>query len=190
MISTGEILNSFWIALGIYWFASAIRTKKISTDEASRWRVMRLFILAMTFILLLSSWSRIGPLAWRFVPDRANVRWLGIAVTALGIALAVWARWCLGQNWSDKVVLKVDHQLVRSGPYVYLRHPIYSGVLLGIAGTALAVGEWRGILALALLGTSYYVKAIREERILAANFGEAFEDYRRSAGFLVPRLLR
>lgn len=122
------------------------------------------------------------------MPHSAEVAWLGVAITVAGIALAAWARQSLGENWSDKIVLKVDHQLVRNGPYAYLRHPIYSGVLLGIAGTALAVGEVRGILALVLLGSSYWVKAIREEKVLVSQFGDAFEDYRRSAGFLIPRL--
>jgi len=192
MANIRYILNLLWVVFGVYWFASAFRTasrgKRIATDEASRWRWARLAILAVTFVLLLSSSLSIGPLGWRFVPHSAEVAWLGVAITVAGIALAAWARQSLGENWSDKIVLKVDHQLVRNGPYAYLRHPIYSGVLLGIAGTALAVGEVRGILALVLLGSSYWVKAIREEKVLVSQFGDAFEDYRRSAGFLIPRL--
>jgi protein-S-isoprenylcysteine O-methyltransferase Ste14 len=105
-----------------------------------------------------------------------------------GIALAISARRHLGRNWSDKVELKVDHRLIRSGPYAYLRHPIYSGVLLGVAGTALAVGMVRGIAAFLLLLSSYAIKARKEERALVAKFGDAFREHQREAGFLLPRI--
>jgi protein-S-isoprenylcysteine O-methyltransferase Ste14 len=105
-----------------------------------------------------------------------------------GITLALWARLHLGRNWSDKVVLKVDHELIRSGPYAYLRHPIYSGVLLGVAGTAIVVGEWRGVIAFCMLLVNYSIKARREEKILSVQFGEAFELHKRDAGFLLPKL--
>jgi protein-S-isoprenylcysteine O-methyltransferase Ste14 len=116
------------------------------------------------------------------------VIWFGVALTCAGVGLAIWARRTLGRNWSDKVVLKVGHELIRSGPYGYLRHPIYSGVLLAVAGSALTIGEWRCVAAFALLGTNYYIKATREEKILAANFGEAFAEHKRRTGFFLPGL--
>jgi protein-S-isoprenylcysteine O-methyltransferase Ste14 len=100
----------------------------------------------------------------------------------------MWARISLGQYWSDKVVLKVDHQLIRSGPYARMRHPIYSGVLLGVAGSALVINEWRGVLAFVLLLTNYAIKANREDKILAGAFAEDFNEHKRRAGFLLPRL--
>jgi protein-S-isoprenylcysteine O-methyltransferase Ste14 len=106
------------------------------------------------------------------------------------MALAMWARIHLGQFWSDKVVLKVDHQLIRTGPYASLRHPIYSGVLLGVAGTAVLLGEWRGVLAFIILLTNYWVKAKREDQILAGAFPSTFSDHKNQAGFLLPRLRR
>jgi protein-S-isoprenylcysteine O-methyltransferase Ste14 len=112
----------------------------------------------------------------------------GFVLALAGITLALWARLHLGRNWSDKVVLKVDHELIRSGPYAYLRHPIYSGVLLGVAGTAIVVGEWRGVIAFCMLLVNYSIKARREEKILSVQFGEAFELHKRDAGFLLPKL--
>jgi protein-S-isoprenylcysteine O-methyltransferase Ste14 len=188
MISAGEIIKLFWSVLGLYWLASALRTKKTAVNEAALSRIFRLIVLAVILVLLLTSWLRIGPLGWRFVSRRESVVWAGVVVTGVGVLLAIWARWHLGQNWSDKVVLKVGHQLIRSGPYAYLRHPIYTGVLLAVAGTALAIGEWRGIVALVVLGTNYWIKAAREERILAANFGEEFAEHKRRTGFILPGL--
>ena len=77
--------------------------------------------------------------------------WLGLIMVAAGIAFAVWARHYLGRNWSGTVTVKQDHELIRSGPYRLVRHPIYTGLLLAILGTAVAFGEWRGLLAFALL---------------------------------------
>ena len=188
MITTGDLPGWIWGGLGLYWLASARGTHRAVTGEASWWRVIRLTILAITFFLLLSPWLRVGPLGWRFVPPSGVLSGFGIVLTLAGVLLCVWARVCLGKYWSDKVVLKADHELVRSGPYAYLRHPIYSGVLLGIIGTALAVGEWRGIVALFLMGTNYFVKARREERILAGSFGEAYVEYKRRTGFFLPGL--
>jgi len=186
-MNTIAILDWMWGAFGVYWLVRAWGTGNSLTHEQPLWRLSRLLILALTFILLLSPWLRIGLLAERFVPDARITQAMGLILTAAGILLAVWARWHLGKFWSDKIVLKVDHRLIRSGPYAHLRHPIYSGVLLGIAGTALAIGEWRGLLALAVLGTNYFMKARQEERILAAQFGETFAEYRRHAGFVLPR---
>jgi protein-S-isoprenylcysteine O-methyltransferase Ste14 len=186
MIGAQAILDGMWSVLGLYWLVSAVGTKKVALDEKPGLRILRLATLAVMLALLLTPWLRMGPLARRFVPENRVVVWLGVAVAGAGIALAIWARRHLGQNWSDKVVLKVDHQLIRSGPYGYLRHPIYTGVLLAVGGTALAIGEWRGLLALLLVGTSYLIKAKREERILAASFGEAFTEYKRETGFFLP----
>jgi protein-S-isoprenylcysteine O-methyltransferase Ste14 len=176
-----------WLIFGIYWFLSGIRTKAAKTRELSAWRFLRLFILAATFSLLFGKWTRIGFLGWRFVPVKPFIFETGLVLALAGISLALWARLHLGKNWSDKVILKVDHELIRSGPYAYFRHPIYSGVLLGILGTGLVVGEWRCVLAFCILLANYSIKAKREDHILAAQFGDAFQEHKRQAGFLLPR---
>jgi protein-S-isoprenylcysteine O-methyltransferase Ste14 len=188
MIRPGTIIELCWAALSLYWLITALGTKKIAVNENTGLRVFRMSMLALIFVLMGTDWLRIGPLAWRFIPRHSNIIWLGVALTIAGVALAIWARYNLGRNWSDKVVLKVDHELIGSGPYKYLRHPIYTGVLVGLIGTALTIGEWRAVLAVIVQGTNYCVKAVREERILAANFGEAFADHKRRTGFFLPGL--
>jgi protein-S-isoprenylcysteine O-methyltransferase Ste14 len=185
--SAARTTDYIWSALGLYWVISARQSGATKTPEAHSFRALRFLVLGTTFILLLSGWLRIGPLAWRFVPDTFAVRTIGMIITVVGVSVTVWARICLGRNWSDKVVIKEDHELIRTGPYAYVRHPIYSGVLLGVAGTALAIGEWRGVLAFALLFTTYAIKAKKEERVLAGAFGAAFEEHARRTGFLLPR---
>ena len=184
------MLNWLWAAAGLYWVLSArgARQTAAETGEPQAHRILRLLILAVTFLLLLSPSLSLGPLAVRFVPNHPAIRDLGVMATGLGILLMIWARRHLGRNWSDKVEIKTDHQLISTGPYARLRHPIYTGMLVGIAGTAIAVGERRGIAAFLLLLTNYVIKARKEERILRQKFGAAFQEYERRTGFLVPRL--
>ena len=183
-----QALAYVWSIFGVYWVLRGIRTKAAKTREISAWRFLRLFILVIVFTLLFAQWTRIGFLGWRFVPVKPFIFQTGFVLALAGITLALWARLHLGRNWSDKVVLKVDHELIRSGPYAYLRHPIYSGVLLGILGTGLVIGEWRCVLAFCILLINYCIKAKREDHILAAQFGEAFEQHKKQAGFLLPKL--
>src|SRR2546423_1436768 len=160
--------------------------KAAQSSEPPLCRALRLLLLAITFTLLFAKWTAAGFLARRFLPQSQLLAYIGFTLAISGMAVAVWARISLGQYWSDKVVLKVDHQLIRSGPYARMRHPIYSGVLLGVAGSALVVNQWRGALALLLLLTNYAVKAKREDQILAAAFVEDFPEHKKRAGFLLP----
>jgi protein-S-isoprenylcysteine O-methyltransferase Ste14 len=189
-VQSQHALAYVWAIFGIYWFGSGLRTKAAKTSEFPGWRVLRLGILFLTFALLFAVWMSIGFLGVRFVPVRPIIYQSGFVAALAGIILALWARLHLGRNWSDKVILKMNHELVRSGPYGRFRHPIYSGVLLGVAGTALVVGEWRGALAFCLLLVNYAIKAKREDRILSTQFGESFNEHMKRAGFLLPRLVR
>ncbi len=182
-----RILGYIWAAFGVYWIAVGSRTKVSLTHESTFYRLGRLVVLAITFALLFSERIAVGPLGLRIVPPLPTIAYSGFAFALVGLAVAMWARVHLGQYWSDKVVLKADHQLIRSGPYAHMRHPIYSGVLLGVAGTALLVGEWRGVFAFALLLTNYATKAKKEEGILSDRFGDQFQEHMRRAGFLFPR---
>ncbi len=187
------ILGYLWSGFGLYWLAAAARGKSGSeaaqkTGESHLFRVVRLSILATTFALLFWQRFAIGLLGERFVPDLPALNYAGFAATVAGLVLATWARIHLGRNWSDKVVIQAGHQLIRTGPYARLRHPIYSGVLLGVLGTALVLGEWRGTVAFVLLLTNYAIKARKEDRVLAESFGPEFEEHKRRAGFLLPRV--
>ena len=109
----------------------------------------------------------------------------GLGIPA-GIAFAVWARQYLGRNWSGTVTVKQDHELIRTGPYRLVRHPIYTGLLLAILGTAVAFGEWRGLLAFALLTGSLLLKLRVEERFMSESFPEPYARYRAEVPALIP----
>jgi protein-S-isoprenylcysteine O-methyltransferase Ste14 len=177
-----------WYVFGAYWGITWFRTKRTKAREKSADRLITVAVVVLGYELLFAGWLRIGPLRLRFVPDEPWIAWSGIALTWIGVAVAVWARYCLGVFWSARVTLKEGHQLIRTGPYAFIRHPIYTGMLLGCIGAALVVGEWRGVAAVMLLLAAHSRKALREERFLTQEFGEAYLSYRRSTGFLFPRL--
>ena len=178
-----------WYVFAAYWAMTWLRVKRTRTRERSVDRLVTVVVVVLADNLHFASWLRIGPLRLRFVSEEPWISWFGIALTCVGVAVAVWARYCLGVYWSARVTLKEGHQLIRSGPYAFVRHPIYSGMLMGCVGAALVAGEWRGILAVALLLAAHARKAVREEGLLATEFGEEYASYRRGTGFLFPRLL-
>jgi len=182
-----NLLGYLWAALGIYWIWSARQKRRVEVGEANAFRLLRLSILVITFVLLLGNEIPLGPLDGKFLRENWTLRWASAALTLLGIALTVWARNHLGSNWSDKVEIQENHQLIHTGPYASFRHPIYSGVLTAIAGTAMAMGKWRCLIAFLLLLTSYAIKAKKEERVLELAFGDAYKRYERTTGFLLPR---
>lgn len=176
-----------WVVLLTYWLYGSFHTRKTrKADPRFSMMVVRLLI-AGAIVLLFSSSVDQTILAARFVPRSHTLREFGIAISWLGVALAIWARYELGEYWSARVTIKVDHKLIDSGPYVLMRHPIYSGILLGMIGTALAVGQWRAIVIIVLLATLYFAKAMQEESLLSEEFGPRFEEYRKSRGFVLPR---
>lgn len=183
-----RILEWAWTAFGVYWLVAARSQKAAKTSEAPLYRAFRLLLLVITFTLLFARWAAVGLLGLRILPPTRGLLYGGFTFALAGMAIAVWARISLGQYWSDKIVLKFDHQLIRSGPYVRMRHPIYSGVLLGVVGSALVIDEWRGAVAFLILLTNYVVKAKREDEILSGAFGEEFAEHKRRAGFMLPRL--
>lgn len=177
-----------WYVFAAYWGITWLRVKRTKAREKSADRLITLVVVLLAYCLLFAQWLRMGPLRLRFVPEEAWIGWAGVVLTWVGTAVAIWARYCLGEYWSARVTLKEGHQLIRSGPYKYVRHPIYTGMLLACVGAALVVGEWRGVLAVVLLLAAHSRKALREERLLTTEFGDDYTSYRRSTGFLFPRL--
>jgi protein-S-isoprenylcysteine O-methyltransferase Ste14 len=114
---------------------------------------------------------------------------LGVACTWTGIGLAIWARYHLAEYWSARITIKEGHQLIRTGPYARLRHPIYTGLILATIGSALVIDHWRCVLGVLLVTVGYCFKARREEAMLGQQFGEAFQEHRKHTGFLFPKFL-
>jgi protein-S-isoprenylcysteine O-methyltransferase Ste14 len=184
--SQREWINGLWILFGVYWLVSAFKRKKTKQRENWGQRLRYVLPLVVASYLLSRPAAHYGWLGARFVPASDAVGWAGVLLTAAGVAIAFWARWHLGANWSGVVTLKEGHELIRTGPYRTIRHPIYTGILLALLGTAVNLGEVRGLLALAIAWLSFYIKARREESFLTQEFGPGFAEHRRHTGMFLP----
>jgi protein-S-isoprenylcysteine O-methyltransferase Ste14 len=181
------VLAMVWTALGLRWGAPS---KAAHSAEFKWYRLLRLLILAAVFALLFWRATAIGVLGKRVVPEDPFLGAVGFFAAVAGMAVASWSRIALGKYWSDKVIVQTEHRLIRTGPYSCMRHPLYSGVLLAVLGTALVVGEWRGLVSFTVLLVNYAIKAKREERILSERFGQEFDCHLQRTGFLLPRFGR
>jgi protein-S-isoprenylcysteine O-methyltransferase Ste14 len=187
-IPWGHLAKLFWLVFLTYWIVSARKLKAVKQREAYGLRVVQIAFMAGAYLLLFDDWLVRGWLRARFLPDSTVIGAMGALITGGGIAFAIWARWHLGENWSVMVTLKEEHELIRSGPYRRIRHPIYTGMLVAFAGTAVALGEYRGLIALGLALTNFYAKARREERFLTKEFGEKFQEHAKQTGMFLPKL--
>ena len=181
------IIQAAWIAFCVYWIWAARNQKRVQKREPPLARLLHVAFLVCGFVLLYAEDPRFGVLNHRFLPDREWIAMLGAVLTVSGVAFAIWARRHIGKNWSAQVTIRKEHELIRTGPYAHIRHPIYTGLLLAVAGTAIAIGEYRAIVAFAVIALGFVVKARREELFLSTQFGPAFDGYRRQTGFFLPR---
>jgi protein-S-isoprenylcysteine O-methyltransferase Ste14 len=186
-ITPGEIIAASWLLFAGYWLIAALGSKKAAKKERSGERVGHIIFMALGFFLLYRADPRFGLLNLRLLPEKSWIDYLGAALTLAGVLFAIWARYTIGKEWSAEIQIKQGHELIRSGPYAHIRHPIYTGILLALVGTALSIGEYRGIVAVALFLVGFVRKARREEKFLASEFGRAFDDHRRHTGFFLPR---
>jgi protein-S-isoprenylcysteine O-methyltransferase Ste14 len=182
-----RLLQFPWLVFLVYWLVGALKTRTNVKEEsfASRYAVMLLVIGG--YVLLFSDWAPLGLLEGHFMARRLGSAFTGLALTWFGIGLAIWARYHLGQYWSARVSIKRGHELIRTGPYARIRHPIYSGLLLASIGTALVIDKWRCVAGILLILVAFALKARKEENLLEQQFGDAFAEHRRHTGFLIPR---
>ena len=183
------VIIGLWVAWMIYWWVSASKVKTTVRSESLASRAAHIVPLVAAGILVMLSTRPWGFLFDRMLPLSLVTFWIGAAILATGLAFAVWARVYLGRNWSGIVTLKQDHELIRGGPYAVVRHPIYTGILIAFVGTAIARGEWRGLLAVVIVFASLWRKLKLEERWLGEAFGESYSKYRAEVSALVPYLL-
>jgi protein-S-isoprenylcysteine O-methyltransferase Ste14 len=178
-----------WVSYSVYWWAMSKDVKETEREEPASSRIARLVLIICAFALLWLPSVPLPLLNQRFLPLGIWCFWSGAAITAGGLLFSVWARRHLGKNWSQAVTLKEDHELITTGPYALVRHPIYTGLLLGFIGCAVARGEWRGLLAVALVFVALLRKLRLEEKWMRAQFGAPYDTYSRRVAALVPYIV-
>jgi protein-S-isoprenylcysteine O-methyltransferase Ste14 len=169
-----------WVLFWIYWLISAVSAKQGSRSRPTR--APGLLILVLGFVL-----ARVFR-ADTVAVHSPTLKAVGVVLFASGLGLAVWARIYLGRNWGMPMTRKDEPELVTSGPYGLVRHPIYSGILLGMLGTSLATNIY-WLIAFGVMGAYFLYSARVEEGLMSAAFPTAYPGYRARTKMLIPFLL-
>jgi protein-S-isoprenylcysteine O-methyltransferase len=179
-------LAVIWAVFGVLWFFPAIFGKRTLQRQTPGSRILQLVMLVAAYVLFANQdlwWELLNR---RIVPAGMRATAVGYGLLAAGILFALWARVFLGRNWSSNVTLKQNHTLVRSGPYRIVRHPIYTGLLVALLGTAIALGPLRCFLGVVLAAIAWKFKSITEEAFMVHQFGDQYRHYQTEVKGLVP----
>jgi protein-S-isoprenylcysteine O-methyltransferase Ste14 len=174
---------ALWLVFVIYWSAAARTAGKAERTESRDSRRLHERMLNAGLLLL---FIPVPGLRGRFLPAGIMIVVIGLTVQLLSGMLGIWARRHLGRNWSGAVSAVAGHELVRSGPYRVVRHPIYTAMLGMFVGTAVVSGEWHALVAVAIVAVAYWRKIRLEEQHLRQLFGPAYNEYQRSSWSLIP----
>jgi protein-S-isoprenylcysteine O-methyltransferase Ste14 len=180
-----------WLAWVAYWWILSYRVKATARRESVHSRLSYIVPLALAGVLLFTPSFPIPVLRARFLPLAEWQVWGGVGAVfvVVGLLFTVWARVHLGRNWSGIITLKEDHELITSGPYRIVRHPIYTGLLLAFLGQAIAWGEWRGLVVMPIAVWAFWRKLRLEERWMLEQFGDKYRAYRQRVAALIPFLI-
>lgn len=184
-----SLFEKCWLVWLLIWLVLGFRNKRAARRENPVSWALHMLPLMLAAWLLMADRTPWPVLQTRVLPYLPAWHWIGLALTLGGLAFTVWARVYLGTNWSGSVQVKADHALVRSGPYRWVRHPIYTGLLAAFLGSALALDQWLGVLAFVIVLAGLWYKLRLEERWMIETFGDAYRDYRKHSKALIPGLL-
>lgn len=168
-----------WVAFCAYWLARAAGVKRGRT----RWDLIvgTRVVIALVVVLLI----RAKVFKGQSITHNPWLQAIGLVMFVSGLAVALWARQCLGRNWGSPMSEKADLELVTTGPYRKVRHPIYSGIILALVGTGVAI-NWHWLIAVALIGTYFVYSAVMEEHYLAERLPDTYPAYKRGTSMLIP----
>ena len=172
-----------WVGFLAYWILMGVRTRGSFSRKGAGVRLVIFLVYALLVRLAVVHQPAAG-----LQPTGVVRSVLGLGLTILGLAFAIWARVYLSSNWGMPMTERVGGSLTTTGPYRLVRHPIYTGMILGLVGTAVAVG-WFLLLPTAILCTYFVFSALYEERYLVKIFGQEYETYKATTKMLVPYLL-
>ncbi|MBN8950832.1 MULTISPECIES: isoprenylcysteine carboxylmethyltransferase family protein [unclassified Rhizobium] len=184
-----QFIPACWIVWLLIWLFASFSVKRSVRQEDPLSRLGNTVPIWIGAFLLAVNRIWLGPLQYRIIPQDPATYAIGAALTFIGLLFAVWARYHIGRNWSGVITLKEDHTLIRSGPYALVRHPIYSGLMLAIIGSAIARGDIAAVFAVAAMLYAVLRRVSIEERWMSETFGPAYADYKASTPALIPFLV-
>ncbi len=193
MLNVNSLIAFPWLLFLAYWLASrlyeaAARTSKrvVKRPPFLTGRAPNIFLYIALILLFFDFGLTHTVLGVRFLPNGPIAATVGFAVCLAGILFAIWARMYLGGNWSGTPAIKKDQALVKTGPYAMVRNPIYTGITIGVVGSAISVGTVSGLIAIVCAVIFSVFRIATEERMLKEKFGKAYEEYCNEVKAFVP----
>ena len=168
------------------WLFGLLTVKPAARSQSTGSRLLEIGLTLLASSLVFTRYFESGWRARLFVPNSEFTGIGGLLLVLLGIAFAIWARVELGGNWSGAVTLKQGHTLIRRGPYTFVRHPIYTGLLVALLGTAIALGPLRCFVGVVLAAIAWKFKSMTEETFMVQQFGDQYRQYQMEVKGLVP----
>jgi protein-S-isoprenylcysteine O-methyltransferase Ste14 len=184
-----NIISFCWALFAVIWISAAFATKKSVYRESGLQRLRYIIPLLLGWFLLAKGHRLSDPLNHRVIPHLDALAWFGAVLCIAGLLFCVWARFTLGRNWSGLVTFKGGHELITSGPYAFVRHPIYTGLLAMVVATVIVLGHIAGIIAMPFVIVSLWVKLRSEEKLMLQKFPNEYAAYSHRVKRLIPFLL-
>ena len=184
-----NIISFCWALFAVIWIFAAFATKKSVYQESGLQRLRYIIPLLLGWFLLAKGHRLSDPLNHRVIPHLDALAWIGAVLCIAGLLFFIWARFTLGRNWSGLVTFKGGHELITSGPYAFVRHPIYTGLLAMVVATVTVLGHIAGIIAMPFVIVSLWVKLRSEEKLMLQKFPNEYAAYSRRVKRLIPFLL-
>jgi protein-S-isoprenylcysteine O-methyltransferase len=180
------LTGRLWLLLVLIWLVLSVSVKPTVRKQSPKGRFWHIAFLVLGLYLIFGKVTGIPWLDFSLYPVTRNIAVVGLVLVCAGIAFSIWARSVLGSNWSGSVTIKEGHTLIRRGPYRIVRHPIYTGLLLAMLGSAFQFGLVRSFIGVAVVGFAFWIKLLIEEQFMAQQFGNEYLLYRQQVRALIP----
>jgi protein-S-isoprenylcysteine O-methyltransferase Ste14 len=181
-----NIEKSLWFCTGIYWLLAAFNVRKAIVRQNDLSRIAYMCLWIISFSLLFSKEVDLLFLFKPVLPQQFGFKITGLILCIFGLCFSVWARICLGKNWSGRITIKKEHELIKTGPYSISRNPIYTGFLVAFIGCAMTEGLFKGYFSLLFLVGGISIKIKKEEVFMNQVFTQEFLMYKKKVKRLLP----
>ncbi len=182
-----NLVTICWIIFILYWLVSAFFVKQSATKY--NWKIQIIWrLMLIVIVIIFVKFDRLGAISFLAFLLRSFFGYviIGTVLTVLGLIIAIWARISLGRNWSSYTTYKKEHELITTGPYRFLRHPIYSGMFLMLTGAFLYYGKLIILVIFAIASMIIAWRIVQEEKSMIKLFGKKYTDYMRRTRRLIP----
>jgi protein-S-isoprenylcysteine O-methyltransferase Ste14 len=180
-----SLIGISWLVFVVYWFVSSFSAKR---SVRRNWGFLAFRIAIAIILIALIDSKTFGNSGIVYSNPNPLVGGIGVVLCMAGIAFAIWARVHIGKNWGMPMTKRVEPELVTSGPYTYVRHPIYTGILLAMFGTTLTLGVW-WLIVFVLVGIYFVYSATQEEKFLTEQFPNQYPEYKKRTKMIIPFIL-